>query len=345
MNNRFFTTSAITLVVCAIIINIISIQDIKIQPIKFNIPMAFGNTSSSSIATIDKSKLYIDNEYTVSANDTVSTSNLDATYVFGIDEIGKIQQANADNFYYSKLTPSQKLIYTEMYLIMVSHKDNVGIYMADADTITRCYRSVLNDHPEIYYVDGFSFYQHTVDNKVESITFYPSFIYSATEIHDRNKLINSEVVHVINGMDGMTTDYSKYKYIFDYVCSKTDYDGGADDNQNICSVFISGRSVCQGYAKSIQYLCNKSGLDCTVVQGSIDSNGRHMWNLVKLDGDYYNSDVTWGDTQKSGINIVNNIDYDYFAVTTKDISISHAFEDFVEYPECTVTRDYYKRGK
>ena len=53
--------------------------------------------------------------------------------------------------------------------------------------------------------------------------------------------------------------------------------------------------VCEGYVKAFQYLCDLSGLDCYTVTGMLTAGtgaGRHMWNIVPLEGKNYLVDLT-----------------------------------------------------
>ena len=47
--------------------------------------------------------------------------------------------------------------------------------------------------------------------------------------------------------------------------------------------------------KGTQYLLNRLGVFCTLVDGYGKNNERHAWNLVEVDGEYYYVDTTWGD--------------------------------------------------
>ena len=126
----------------------------------------------------------------------------------------------------------------------------------------------------------------------------------------------------------------------------------APDNQNICSVFLNNRSVCQGYSKATQLLLNRLGVECTLVTGVVNVSEGHSWNLVKMDGDYYYLDTTWGDASYqslegqddewlSDLDIVN---YDYFGVTTSELLKTHVIDNPIELPECTATAcNYYVR--
>ena len=59
-------------------------------------------------------------------------------------------------------------------------------------------------------------------------------------------------------------------------------------------MFVDGKAVCEGYSKAFQILCNKADIDCIQLMGIVDSDN-HVWNCVKIGGDWYQIDVTWDD--------------------------------------------------
>ena len=75
----------------------------------------------------------------------------------------------------------------------------------------------------------------------------------------------------------------------------------------------------------------------------------HAWNLVQLDGAYYFMDTTWGNSSynngASGMGTF--INYNYFGVTTAEISKTHQADGTLLLPECTATADnyYVREGK
>jgi hypothetical protein len=137
------------------------------------------------------------------------------------------------------------------------------------------------------------------------------------------------------------------KYLYEWVIDNTEYVEGAENNQNICSVFLEGKSVCQGYAKSLQYLLQEMGIECFIVTGFTNGD-RHAWDIAKIDGEYYYLDPTWGDASYSYsgdtdsiYDFAPSINYDYFLVTTDELTRTHSIERVVDLPECDAITDNY----
>ena len=59
------------------------------------------------------------------------------------------------------------------------------------------------------------------------------------------------------------------------------------------------RAVCDGYSYAYEYLLQKAGIRSTVIAGRAgddeETAGPHSWNLVELDGQWYEVDATWND--------------------------------------------------
>ena len=101
---------------------------------------------------------------------------------------------------------------------------------------------------------------------------------------------------------------------------------------------MKGRAVCEGYARAMQWLLNKSGIPCTLVNGNDRDGNAHMWNMVTVDGENYHLDATWDDTD-------DLLRHNYFNLTTDEIGASHKISaDNIGIPICTATTaNFYRR--
>ena len=167
-----------------------------------------------------------------------------------------------------------------------------GLDEQDIDKIFQC---VMIDHPEIFYATGYTYTKYSRGEKTVGIDFAGSYELTEEEAIVRAEQIRKITADWIRGIGEDKSEYEKVKAVYEQIIFATDYDLNAPDNQNICSVFLEGASVCQGYAKATQYLLNHLGVMCTLVQGTVDTGEAHAWNLVRVDGDYYYVDTTWGD--------------------------------------------------
>ena len=222
-----------------------------------------------------------------------------------------------------------------------------GLTEEDIDKVFQC---VLNDHPELFYVDGYSYMKYSRGNKLVSIKFSGTYTCDAETVRERAAQINRAADAVLSGISGETDQYTKVKYVYDMVIKNTEYDYNAPDNQNIYSVFVNKRSVCQGYAKSVQFLLNRLGIESTLVLGMVNTGEGHAWNLVKIDGSYYYLDATWGDasynmdTNGGQGQSMPEINYDYLNVTTDELLKTHTIDNCVAMPACvSMDANYYCR--
>ncbi len=94
------------------------------------------------------------------------------------------------------------------------------------------------------------------------------------------------------------SDYEKLCAVYDWMCANItyDYDNLNDETYMLkytaYAALINRTAVCQGYAVLLYRLMLELGIDCRVITG-IGNGGGHAWNIVELDGLYYNADATW----------------------------------------------------
>lgn len=259
------------------------------------------------------------------------------------------QNNDSTGFYvYHTLNEDEKKIYAEILTILTTFGENVLVSTIDTAMIDKAYQCVMLDHPEIFYVKGYSITKITLAGVLKKITVSGAYTMTPEEKNVKEKLIELKVQEYLSGISADASDYEKMKYIYEYLIEHTEYDADSEDNQNICSVLLNQRSVCQGYAKTTQLLALRLGIDCMPAEGVVRDGQLHVWNVVRLDGNYYHVDTTWGDAsytmseeqQISGFESTG-INYDYLCISDEMVERTHEIQSVYQLPVCNSMTDNY----
>lgn len=142
--------------------------------------------------------------------------------------------------------------------------------------------------------------------------------------------------------DDLSTDYEKEVAIHNFITDNFKY-GPIDTSvvpqraHSIQGFVIDGQGICEAYANTFYVMCKMAGLDVSIITGTTN-NIDHMWNLIKLDGEYYHVDITSDDPAPD---IPNRERYNYFNVSDNIISKTHSWERS-DFPECNSDKyNYY----
>ncbi|MCR4763928.1 MAG: hypothetical protein K5696_10400 [Lachnospiraceae bacterium] len=265
------------------------------------------------------------------------------------EKIAGLIQDNQGNYYFDHMDDAGKRLYAELLHIIRARGEKIRVSSLSEEEVDRAFQYLLADHPELFCTDGYTYTRYTVDGELFKLGFTARYLYDATEESIRSAEIEARTAEILAGAPQTTDQYELARYVYEYIIDHTEYVIGAPDNQNICSVFLSGQSVCQGYAKATQLLLNRLGVPTTLATGTVTAGDRpgtrHAWNMTRVNGRDYYLDTTWGDSSfqqtASEEEPIRRINYDYLLDTTEDISDTHQLDDLVEMPLCTHLEDNY----
>lgn len=124
-----------------------------------------------------------------------------------------------------------------------------------------------------------------------------------------------------------------------------DYVSG-DDDQNIISSLVDHASVCAGYSRGMQLLLQQYGIQSIYTTGTVIDSGPHAWLVVRIDGNYYNVDVTFADRNSENDVVPDMIDCNYaYLCVPDDLFYQDRLQDpsYLSVPSCTQEDlEYYR---
>lgn len=196
-----------------------------------------------------------------------------------------------------------------------------------AQTLRNVFQAVYNDHPELFFLDTAYRGRFKGDGTCAEIRL--QFNETADNLTESKEKFEAAAAKIMNEAQNAGSSYEKEQSVHNALLNRIAYSVSAPMNQSAYSALVNGQTVCAGYARAFQYVMQKLGIPCYYCTGYAGQN--HAWNIVKLDGDYYNADLTWDDTDPNT--------FDYFNKTDADFAGTHMRQELSVYlPACNGTQ-------
>lgn len=195
----------------------------------------------------------------------------------------------------------------------------------------KLYDEVIAEHRELEPIVSCGI-SHTTDVKP---VFLFTFTYRglADEKRQKAEAVNNKVNEIVNSV--IKRDYNDFQKVYaiaEYIVLHCNYDNATadefekngstnlpDDPFTAYGALIKGSAVCSGYADAVERLLTRCGVYAAVINSE---KMNHAWNVVKINGNYYELDTTWMDS-----NIKNFLKY--FICSTAELSKDHTFDSIV----------------
>ena len=234
-------------------------------------------------------------------------------------------------YYYNNLEPVAKEIYDVMYGVAAdpSSPGNIGLIMTFIDpssdefyfAFNMAYRAICFDHPELFWL--YSRQEAEMCYGSEAVSqngFY--FVYIMMDEPFKNfetqmTAFNGAADLFLRDIDTGISEYETVKQIHDKLLRMVTYDYPVADHtvlsmkgQDLAHTAYgalvkdsSGKAnlaVCDGYSLAFEYLLQQCGIESVFIGGMAgpdeEEAGMHAWNMVKIDGIWYEVDSTWDDS-------------------------------------------------
>lgn len=202
--------------------------------------------------------------------------------------------ATGFHMYRSLLSETQQQAYDTVCAALAGGRSSVTVERGvlaerDVPTIVSCIRL---DHPELYWLgERFQYTTSRPEGHVLSLSF--DTIFSAFDRRETDTRLDRETRWILATAASLDSDPDRVKLVHDYLTHTVSY-GMCPAHQTAYAALVLKRGLCAAYSRAFQYCLQKLGISVACLQGRA-RNEDHMWNLVRLDDDFYAVDVTWDD--------------------------------------------------
>lgn len=243
-------------------------------------------------------------------------------------------------YQYAKLSERDKKVYHRLLQGLLNFEKMIsldGIAVpkdrTSVDVVSHVSRAIKADLPEIFYWDNSRI--HYGDH----VSVEPKYICSQDRAEMTLQAIDSKTSRFLATIRNLG-DLQKVRRIHDFLATNCTY----DDNKHeaayrIDGAILDGLPVCNGFALTFKYMCDRVEVPCLWVLGDVKgSTSRHAWNIVWVGGKPYHVDVTFDAGMAAG---KSTIRYDYFLLSDAEIRVDRAMDPTVPQPPCRMSYRYY----
>ena len=169
-----------------------------------------------------------------------------------------------------------------------------------AEELCAIFSELRMSEPYLFFVSGEMSYTYGADGCVLSVR--PKYTMNLKEASRARTLCDERVSEIAElaarevGGDaaqefgGSDRELEKCLFVYDYFCRNFEYDhsGEGDDAYKL---FSSGRGTCRAFSLAFSAVLGRLGINCSY---AVSDEMGHVWSLVRIGGEWYHCDVTWG---------------------------------------------------
>ena len=271
----------------------------------------------------------------------------------------------AEYYYYNNLDPVAKELYDVMLQVARDpvSEGNIGFIMTDIDPRSEeyyyefnlAYRAVCFDHPELFWLysgeEAEMCYYSEALMQNGFYFVYVKMVEPFTRFEEQMTAFNRAAEAFLADIDTSGSEYQTIRQIHDKLIGLVNYNDPVADHrvwlsrgQDLAhtaygvlvedSSGIANYAVCDGYSLAFEYLLQQCGIEAVFIGGvggnSEEEMGGHAWNMVKMDGSWYEVDATWND-RESMVDDLNPMEpvYEYVLEALNDTAYRERVEHFL----------------
>ncbi len=223
------------------------------------------------------------------------------------------------------------------------------------DDLWRVILSIMYDSPEIFWVDWSNWQVRSTGN---GFVLSPTYIIESTGLDTKRAELDGALAAFVSSAssDGIVSasDYEKVLYAHDYLVCNVVYDeeylsypeGTMMNMHTAYGALVEGKAVCDGYAHAYSLLLRELSVESRYVEGYTADGGPdegHAWNLVSVDGAWYNVDATWDDVEVEDVDtpLDGALSHLYFLLSDAELAVDHTVDTIIDVPKSETGYGYF----
>lgn len=211
-------------------------------------------------------------------------------------------------YYYFKMNPALRGVYDRYYHALSCRAEQFDGDGLSPAQINELLHLILLDHPQLCHFEG----RWGFNGRV-----CPVYTLSAAQENALSNVAES-ILQELNPNDNTSAIQSVFDWLIDHVS----YDPTAPHSQSSYGALVEQRALCKGISKAFQLLLHKLRVPCILVEGTLDGQMKHVWNMVHINGQWLHVDVCMGYPMFYRLTAAPNR-YSCFCVDTETIQKSH----------------------
>lgn len=241
--------------------------------------------------------------------------------------------------YFYQLSAIEKQAYNLIIESIYDMPEKILVPNLTQNELDEVFKAILDDNPDLFFVGR----KCSLKTELWNVFIYFEYIMTPDEYAEAKAKFKEKGDLIIASLSDTEDEFKTELEIHDRIVRSCSYKI-EDDNYIYSSSYgclINGKAACEGYSKAAKYLFDRVGIESALVCGKATPSdgipGDHMWNVVKINGDWYHLDCTWDDPvgrESSNVRM-----YTYFNVTDERIGSNHS--DFSYSPGCNATAENY----
>ncbi|MEG9487865.1 transglutaminase domain-containing protein [Mannheimia indoligenes] len=174
------------------------------------------------------------------------------------------------------------------------------LYASDTE-YKNWYDSFKINNPFLFHLDYIGEYsrQYKPENPDEVKAYNIGYTIPIGQIDDYYAKIEKSLQRYLDdlkeGMSEADIAYSVYNRLVKEVFYQQ-----TENAFNAIGALVDQKAVCEGYSSAYRFVMNLLGIETQMVISGVlpNSSVAHVWNRIKIDGQWYNIDATWDDNTR-----------------------------------------------